>query len=60
MVGETGTVERAIGDGKSGKVFVHGELWDAMANGSIPAGSRVTITGIDGMKLMVKQNSREA
>ncbi|RXK88477.1 nodulation protein NfeD [Chlorobaculum sp. 24CR] len=60
LVGETGTVERAIGDGKSGKVFVHGELWDATANGSIPAGSRVTITGIDGMKLMVKQNSREA
>jgi membrane-bound serine protease (ClpP class) len=58
MVGETGTVERAIAEGKSGKVFVHGELWDASANGSIPAGSRVTITGIDGMKLMVEQNSR--
>ncbi len=59
LVGETGTVERAIGEGKGGKVFVHGELWDASANGLIPAGSQVTVTGIEGMRLMVKQNSKE-
>ncbi|WP_226986859.1 NfeD family protein [Chlorobaculum tepidum] len=59
LVGETGTVERAIGEGKDGKVFVHGELWDASANGLIPAGSQVTVTGIEGMRLMVKQNSKE-
>jgi membrane-bound serine protease (ClpP class) len=59
MVGETGTVERAIGDGKIGKVFVHGELWDATANGSIPAGSRVMVKGVDGMMLRVKQKQGE-
>lgn len=59
LVGETGTVERAIADGANGKVFVHGELWDASANGLIPAGSQVTVTGIEGMRLMVKQNSKE-
>ncbi|TNJ38481.1 nodulation protein NfeD [Chlorobaculum thiosulfatiphilum] len=59
MVGETGTVERAIGDGKIGKVFVHGELWDATANGSIPAGSRVMVTGVDGMMLKVKPKPNE-
>lgn len=59
MVGETGTVERAVGDGKIGKVFVHGELWDATANGSIPAGSRVMVTGVDGMMLKVKPKPNE-
>lgn len=59
LVGETGTVERAIADGANGKVFVHGELWDASASGSIPAGAQVTVTGIEGMKLKVKQNNRE-
>lgn len=59
MVGETGTVERAIGDDKIGKVFVHGELWDATANGSIPAGSRVMVTGVDGMMLKVKPKPNE-
>jgi membrane-bound serine protease (ClpP class) len=59
MVGETGTVDRAIAEGKSGKVFVHGELWDATANGSIPAGSRVMVTGVDGMMLKVKPKPNE-
>ena len=59
LVGETGTVEQAISEGRSGKVFVHGELWDASANVSIPAGAPVLVTGVEGMKLNVKQKSRE-
>jgi membrane-bound serine protease (ClpP class) len=60
LVGETGTLERAIADGRSGKVFVHGELWDASASASIPSGARVVVTGIQGMKLNVKQTTGEA
>jgi len=59
LVGETGTVELAIVEGKSGKVFVHGELWDASANGSIATGSEVVVTAVDNMKLRVKQKNRE-
>jgi membrane-bound serine protease (ClpP class) len=60
LVGETGTVERAIADGRSGKVFVHGELWEASASGSLPAGARVVVTRVEGMKLNVKQTTGEA
>ena len=59
LVGETGTVERAIADGMGGKVFVHGELWDASASGPVPAGARVVVTRVEGMKLNVKQINRE-
>jgi membrane-bound serine protease (ClpP class) len=60
LVGETGTVERAISEGRSGKVFVHGELWDASASGPVPAGARVVVTGVEGMKLNVKPTKGEA
>ncbi len=59
LVGETGSVERAIAAGQSGKVFVHGELWDASAASPIPVGSSVTVVGVAGMKLQVKPNSTE-
>ena len=59
LVGEMGTVERAIADGMGGKVFVHGELWDASASGPVPAGARVVVTRVEGMKLNVKQINRE-
>ncbi|NTU58853.1 MAG: nodulation protein NfeD [Chlorobiaceae bacterium] len=59
LVGETGRVERAIEEGRPGKVFVHGELWDAEGNGSFPPGTAVTVTGADGMRLKVKQNIKE-
>lgn len=55
LIGQTGIVERAIAEGTTGKVYVHGELWDAAASGAVPAGSRVTVTGVEGMRLLVKQ-----
>jgi membrane-bound serine protease (ClpP class) len=59
LVGETGRVERLIEEGRPGKVFVHGELWDADGNGSFPPGTVVTVTGAEGMRLKVKQNIKE-
>jgi membrane-bound serine protease (ClpP class) len=60
LIGETGSVERAIVAGKGGKVHVHGELWDAAASGDIPAGAQVVVMSVDGMKLNVKQTTGEA
>lgn len=37
-----------------GKVFVAGEIWDAEADGPVPAGSRVEVTGRDGLVLRVR------
>ena len=59
LVGETGRVERTIEDGRPGKVFVHGEMWDATGSGMFPQGSEVTVTGLEGLKLTVKQKFKE-
>jgi membrane-bound serine protease (ClpP class) len=52
MVGETGVAETALSP--SGKVFVHGELWDAVSVVNVPAGERVIVRQIDGLTLRVE------
>jgi membrane-bound serine protease (ClpP class) len=51
LVGEVGIAQTALAP--SGKVFVHGELWDAVAAVNIPAGERVVVRQIEGMTLRV-------
>ncbi len=38
-----------------GKVFVRGEYWTAQADEEIPAGARVEVTGVEGMRLRVRR-----
>ena len=52
MIGEIGIARTAV-DGH-GKVFVHGELWNAMAKSAIPEGTRVRVRGVDGMRVVVE------
>jgi membrane-bound serine protease (ClpP class) len=52
MVAERG---RAWGDlAPHGKVFVHGEIWDAVADAPIPKGQPVEVVAVDGMTLRVR------
>jgi membrane-bound serine protease (ClpP class) len=51
LVGETGVVQTALSP--QGKVFVHGELWDAVGSASLPAGQLVVVRGVDGLTLRV-------
>jgi membrane-bound serine protease (ClpP class) len=51
LVGETGVVQTALSP--QGKVFVHGELWDALGSASLPAGQLVVVRGVDGLTLQV-------
>jgi membrane-bound serine protease (ClpP class) len=51
LIGETGVVQAALSP--QGKVFVHGELWDAVASGILPAGQLVVVRRIDGLTLLV-------
>jgi len=51
LVGETGVVQTALSP--QGKVFVHGELWDAVASTSLPAGQMVVVRKVDGLILEV-------
>lgn len=51
LVGETGVVQTTLSP--QGKVFVHGELWDAVASSALPAGQLVVVRRIDGLTLEV-------
>lgn len=51
LVGETGVAQTALSP--QGKVFIHGELWDAVANSALPVGQLVVVRKVDGLILQV-------
>ena len=51
LIGETGVAQTALAP--AGKVFVHGELWDAVASANLPPGQLVVIRQVDGLQLQV-------
>jgi len=52
LVGETGVAQTNLSP--QGKVFVHGELWDAIASSSLPVGQLVIVRGVEGLILQVE------
>lgn len=52
IVGEAGRATSAIS--KTGKVFVAGEIWDAVSDVMIQEGEEIVVTGKQGFKLFVK------
>ena len=58
MIGEIGIARTPLGP--DGKVFVHGELWNATANTEIAAGSRVRVRGVEGLRVIVEKAETEA
>jgi len=51
LVGETGIVQTALSP--QGKVFVHGEIWDAISSRALPPGQMVVVRRVDGLTLQV-------
>jgi len=51
MVGEIGIARTALDP--EGKVFVHGEIWNAIAANPIASGTRVRVARVDGLHLRV-------
>ncbi len=51
LVGEMGVAQTALAP--QGKVFVHGELWDAVSPTALPPGQMVIVRSIDGLTLQV-------
>ncbi len=51
LVGEIGLAQTALSP--QGKVFVHGELWDALASANVSAGQTVVVRNVDGLQLQV-------
>jgi membrane-bound serine protease (ClpP class) len=51
LVGEIGVARTPLSP--QGKVFVHGELWDAVASANIASGRTVVVRQVDGLQLQV-------
>ncbi len=52
LIGEVGVTETVLSP--AGKIFIHGELWDAVSPTPIPAGERVVVRQVDGLTLQVE------
>jgi membrane-bound serine protease (ClpP class) len=52
IIGETGIVQAALSP--RGKIFVHGEIWDAVSFSDVPVGQTVVVRKIDGLLLQVE------
>ena len=51
IVGEVGVAQSALTP--QGKVFVHGELWDAVSSVDVAAGTKVVVRGVESLHLHV-------
>jgi membrane-bound serine protease (ClpP class) len=52
IVGEIGLAKTDLSP--NGSVFVHGEYWNAVSDEEIPAGSKIEVIAVEGMKMKVK------
>jgi membrane-bound serine protease (ClpP class) len=52
MVGEIGVVRQSLSP--QGKVFVHGELWNAVAQSPLAENTRVRVVAVEGLTLKVE------
>jgi membrane-bound serine protease (ClpP class) len=51
LIGEIGLTQSALSP--QGKVFIHGELWDAISSANLPAGQQVVVRQVKGLQLSV-------
>jgi membrane-bound serine protease (ClpP class) len=58
MAGMIGQARTALAP--AGKVFLHGEYWDAVSSAPVEEGGEVRVIGIDGMKLRVEPKTKTA
>ncbi len=57
LIGAVGVAKGELIAGQPGKVFVHGELWNAIADEHIPDNDPVSIEKINGLFLTVKKRT---
>lgn len=56
VLNEIGEARTALAP--AGKVFVHGEYWDAVSSSPVEPGAEVRVVAVDGMKLSVEPRKR--
>ncbi|MGB8730933.1 MAG: nodulation protein NfeD [Candidatus Sulfotelmatobacter sp.] len=52
LIGETGIAQTALSP--RGKIFVHGEIWDAVSSSDVSIGQSVVVRRVDGLLLQVE------
>ena len=55
MIGQSGRALTAIDPGGLGRVFIHGENWQATADEPIAEGTGVRVSGVNGLSLTVRK-----
>lgn len=55
LIGEKGIAQSDLGMGREGKIYVHGELWNAESDEKIKKGEKVVVTEVDGLTVKVKK-----
>jgi membrane-bound serine protease (ClpP class) len=55
LIGETGRAIEAIAPGAPGRIHVHGEIWNAIADEAIASGDRATVTDVRGLTVTVRK-----
>jgi membrane-bound serine protease (ClpP class) len=60
LIGQITEVSKPISPAKKGKVFVHGEIWNAVSSESINKGEEATIVEVKGLTLIVERPKKEA
>jgi len=55
LIGEIGQVRNTITPGTKGKIFVHGELWNAISDQKIEKEEEVSVIAISGLTLKVEK-----
>ena len=58
LIGEIGLAQSALSP--QGKVFIHGELWDAISSANLPAGQPVVVRQVEGLQFQSTQLHRPA
>jgi membrane-bound serine protease (ClpP class) len=58
LIGKIGEVRDRLSP--SGKIFVHGEYWNAQADREIDVGEKVEVVGYEGMSLKVRRSSERS
>jgi membrane-bound serine protease (ClpP class) len=54
MIDEIGEVREPITPGTAGRVFVHGEIWRAVSDATLAAGTRARVTAVRGLEIVVR------
>ena len=57
MVGAEGTAQTTLEPGKKGKVFVHGEYWNAISDEKINKDEDIVVENVKGLTVKVKKKS---